>query len=455
MSTLTELTRPERLHELREWIEATGTLDIADELTRLDPAQRAIVFRLLAKDRALTVFESLDPLHQQELLDGLRAEQVRELIENLEPDDRARLFDEMPAKVATKLQSGLSPQERQATSTLLGYPPESAGRVMTPSFVNVRASSTAADALAKVRRTKGSAENIRVLTVTDDARRLVGTVDLTTLVLAEPTTGMGDLIESETYFVRADEDQEVAARLIQEADLVALPVVDKEDRLVGLITFDDAMAILEAEETEDISRIGGAEPLDRAYFSASVLYLARKRAMWLLVLILASALTVNVLQYFEGTLDSLVTLALFIPLLIGTGGNSGSQASTVVIRAMAVGEVRYGDLPLVIWRETRVGILLGAMLAVVGFPIVGLLFGWDFATVISLTLLVICSWASFAGGLLPVLAKRVGIDPAVISAPLITTLVDATGLIIYFMIARVVLAGRIEGAAMIIERVVA
>ncbi len=447
MSTLTELTRPDRLDELREWLDETGTLDIADDLTRLDPAQRAIVFRLLEKDRALAVFESLEPVHQQELLDGLRAERVRELIESLDPDDRVRLLDEVPAKVAKQLQSGLSPQERFATATLLGYPPESAGRVMSPEYVNVRAAMSAADALAKVRRVGGNVENLRVLTVTDDARRLVGTVDLATLVTAAPTARIEDLIEAETYSVRAEEDQEVAARLMQEADLVALPVVDREDRLVGIVTVDDAMAILEAEETEDISRIGGAEPLERAYMSASVLTLARKRAVWLLVLIVAAALTVNVLQFFEDTLEALVTLALFIPLLIDTGGNSGSQASTVVIRAMAVGEVRFSDLPSIIWREARVGLLLGAMLAVVGFPIVGLIFGWDFATVISLTLVVVCTWASFAGGTLPVLARRVGIDPAVVSAPLITTLVDATGLIIYFLIARVVLADQIAGVA--------
>jgi len=447
MSTLTELTRPDRLDELREWLDETGTLDIADDLTRLDPAQRAIVFRLLAKNRALAVFESLEPVHQQELLDGLRAERVRELIESLDPDDRARLLDEMPATVAKQLQSGLSLQERHATATLLGYPAESAGRVMSPEYVNVRAAMSATDALAKVRRVGGNVENLRVLTVTDDARRLVGTVDLATLVTASPSARMHDLIEAETYSVRAEEDQEVAARLMQEADLVALPVVDREDRLVGIITVDDAMAILEAEETEDISRIGGAEPLERAYMSASVLTLARKRAVWLLVLVVAAALTVNVLQFFEDTLEALVTLALFIPLLIDTGGNTGSQASTVVIRAMAVGEVRFSDLPRIIWRETRVGLLLGAMLAIVSFPIVGFIFGWDFATVISLTLVVICTWASFAGGMLPVLAKRVGIDPAVVSAPLITTLVDATGLIIYFVIARVVLADQIAAIA--------
>lgn len=351
----------------------------------------------------------------------------------------------MPAVVAKQLLRGLSTHERAATAVLLGYPEDSAGRVMTPTYVNVRETMTAAEALDKVRRRGGHPNNLRVLTVTDNARRLLGTVDLPTIVTAHPDTPMSDLLPEEVYSAYVHDDQEDAARLMQEADLAALPIVDKEHRLVGVLTFDDAMAILEEESTEDISRIGGVEPLERNYMSASVWQLARKRAVWLLVLIVAATLTVNVLAFFEGTLEAVVRLSLFIPLLIGTGGNSGSQASTVVIRAMAVGEVRFSDLPRIIWREARVGILLGGMLAVASFPIVGWLFGWDFAVVISLTLIMICAWASFTGGLLPVVAKRLGIDPAVISAPLITTLVDATGLIIYFTIARIVLIDHFMG----------
>ena len=445
MTTLADLIQDESLDELRQYLEEAGSLDIAEEFARLNPEDSAIAFRLLPKDRALAVFEALDAVHQQELLDGLRADQVRELVHQLEPDDRAQLFDEMPALVAKQLFQGLSTHERAATATLLGYPEDSAGRMMTPSFVNVRETMTAGEALDKIRRRGGHPNNLRVLTVTDNARRLIGTVDLPTVVTADPDTPIGELIPEERYFSYAHDDQEAAARLIQEADLAALPIVDKESRLVGVLTFDDAMAILEEESTEDISRIGGVEPLERNYMSASVLQLAGKRAVWLLALIVAATLTVNVLAFFEGTLEAVVRLSLFIPLLIGTGGNAGSQASTVVIRAMAVGEVRFGDLPRIIWREARVGILLGGMLAGASFPIVGFIFGWDFAIVISLTLIAICTWASFAGGMLPVLAKRLGIDPAVISAPLISTLVDATGLIIYFTIARIVLIDHFMG----------
>ncbi len=445
VAELRTLAHDKDLVSLRAWLDENGTLDITDELVRLPPKERAVMFRLLDKDRALAVFEALDPVHQQELLEGLRDGRVRELFGGLEADDRARLLDEVPAAVATRLQAGLSMEQRAATAALLGYPAHSAGRMMTPDFTNVRASMTVADALAKLRRAgpRPTRAQTLVLPVTDDERRLTGVVDIADLVTASPTTRMRDLVQPETLSVRADEDQEKAARLIQEANLVALPVVDREGRLVGMITVDDAMEVLEAEDTEDFSRAGGAEPLERPYLTATVFQLARKRAPWLLMLAIAFTMTVSVLQFFESALEAVAMLAFFIPLLIGTGGNSGAQAATLVVRAMAVGEVRFGDLTKIIWRETRVGLLLGAMLAALGFPIVALAYTVPMATVISLTLICICAWASFAGGMLPLIAKRIGIDPAVVSAPLIATLVDATGLIIYFLIAHAVFAGQL------------
>ena len=439
MPPLFDLVESQDLDAIDEWLSEHGALDVAEELARLEPPERAVAFRLLGKDRALAVFEALDTIHQQQLLDALADESVNMLFLGLDADDRARLLDEMPAKVARRLLAGLPDDARSNTNILLGYPEESAGRVMSPRYVSVRATMTAADALAKVRRAGRRPREVLVLPVTDDQRRLIGVVDLPDVVTAQSGTPISALIRPETFSVHVDEDQEVGARLMQEANLVALPVVDTEDRLVGVLTVDDAMEILEAEETEDISRAGGVEPLEVPYLDAGVLLLARKRATWLLILIAAAVLTVNVLQVFEDTLDAVVTLALFIPLLMGTGGNSGSQAATVVIRAMAVGEVRFSDLPRIVRRELFVGMLLGLMLGTVAFPIVTVFFDWRFAIVISSTLLGICTWASFAGGLLPLLAKRVGIDPAVISAPLITTLADATGLIIYFLIAQAVL----------------
>jgi magnesium transporter len=440
MPDLEELVRDGDIEHLNDWLNATSTVEIADELARLDPEERAVPFRLLAKDRAIEVFEALDPVDQQALLENLRDERVVQLFEEMDPDDRARLVDEMPAKVARRLLAGLSHAERVLTSTLLGYPDRTAGRIMTPEYVSLRSTMSVSDALDKVRRAGRSAETVYALPVTDDQRRLIGAMGLRDLVLADPSDKIGDLMETDVYSARVDDDQEVAARLIGEADLLALPVVDTENRLVGIITVDDAISILEEEETEDIARTGGAEPVGRPYLSVSVLRLARSRIIWLFLLIVAAGLTVNVLSVFEATLEKVVTLALFIPLLIGTGGNTGAQAATTVVRALAVGEVRFEDLPRVVMREARVGLLLGLGLGVVGFVPVTIFFGQAIGLVIGLTIVTICTYAATIGSLLPLLARRVGLDPAVLSAPFITTLVDATGLVIYFLIARVVLA---------------
>jgi magnesium transporter len=436
---LRELVRGGDIRTLRDWLRRTATLRVAEELARLPREQRAVPFRLLPKDRALEVFEALDPVHQEEVLEGLREQAVRRIFEEMEPDDRARLLDEMPAGVAHRLLAGLTPGERELTATLLGYPDESAGRIMSPQFVSLRAGMKAAEALEKLRREGRTAETVYALPVTDDERRLVGALGLRDLVLADPDALVGALMETEVISARADADQESVARLIQEAGILALPVVDSENRLVGVVTVDDAMHVLEAEDTEDQVRAGGAEPLGRPYFAVSVLQLARSRAVWLLALLVAASLTVNVLKVFEQTLEEVVTLALFIPLLIGTGGNTGAQAATTVIRAMAVGEVRLTDLGLVVLREARVGLLLGVLLGGIGFLPVTVFFGRPIAVVVSLTIVTICTYAALVGGLLPLLASRVGVDPAVMSAPSITTLVDATGLVLYFLIARAVL----------------
>jgi magnesium transporter len=306
---------------------------------------------------------------------------------------------------------------------------------------------TVAEALARVRRAGKRVPTVDVLPVTDLERKLIGVVTLRDLVLAEPESCVDDLLTGEVHAARVDDDREQAAVLIRREDLLALPVVDHEGRVVGLISVDDAMEVLLAEETEDIERAGASQPLGRPYLGVKVGVLARARVLWLLVLIVAAALTVNVLQVFEDTLEAIVTLALFVPLVIGTGGNAGAQAATVVVRAMAVGELRFADLPRVVWREVRVGLLLGMALAAVSFVPISLLVDPGIATVVSVTLVGVCAWATAAGSFLPMIAKRVGVDPAVVSAPLITTLVDATGLIIYFLVARVVLADQLAGVA--------
>ncbi|HWH38181.1 MAG TPA: magnesium transporter, partial [Candidatus Limnocylindrales bacterium] len=402
---------------LNAWLNEASTVEIADELARLAPADRAVPFRLLAKDRALEVFETLDPIHQQELLEGLREPAVRQLFEDMDPDDRARLVDEMPAKVAKRLLAGLSPHERALTARLLGYPENSAGRVMSPEVANLRADQTVADALARLRRLGANAETIYALPVTDPQRRLVGALGLRDLVLADPAASVGDLMDTDVYKAHVDDDQEHVARLIQEANLLALPIVDSEERLVGIVTVDDAMEILEEEQTEDVARAGGAEPLAHPYLAVSVLGIARSRIVWLFVLIFAATLTVTVLAGFEKRLAEVVALTLFIPLVIGTGGNTGAQAATTVTRALAVGEVRGTDVALVVLREMRVGLLLGAMLGALAF-LPALLFvrllsiqperDLAVATIVSATLFVVCTLATTIGSLLPLTARRLG-----------------------------------------------
>jgi magnesium transporter len=453
MEDLERLLREGAWDALRRDLTRLRPFDIAEELTRLDDKQRAVAFRLLPKDLALAVFEALDPPVQKDLLNGLRDESVRELLANLDPDDRVELLDELPAKVVNKLLADLSPHERRLTTGLLGYPAEAVGRMMSPEYVALRQTMTAAEALERVRAVGEAAETVYALPVITADRTLIGMTSLRQVVLADPDTPLSQLM-TDPISASALTDQEAAARLLQEADLLALPIVDAEQRLVGVFTVDDAMEVLEGADTEDAARVGGAEPLRRPYLVAGVLQIARTRAMWLLVLMAAAALTVLVLNAFEAELEAVVVLALFVPLLIGTGGNAGAQAATTVTRAIAVGEVRFRDLGQVLAREARVGLLLGGMLAVVAFG-AGTAFlavrgeGWfdgaRVAAVLALSLVGICALAATAGALMPMLAKRVGIDPAVVSAPFITTTVDATGLVIYFLVARLVLSDMMGG----------
>lgn len=423
---------------LRDRFAALAPHEIAAELPQLSGDERVLVFRTLPKDEAMAVFELLEPVHQEELLANLREGRGQELVEAMEPDDRARLIGELPAAVARRLLAGLSPLERELTATVLGYPEESAGRIMSPEVVRLRRSMTVDEALRHVRSAGEKAETVYFLPVTDEERHLLGAINLDDLVLADPGAQVGELAR-EVPDVSAHDDQEVAARLVREADLVALPVTDAERRLVGVVTFDDAMAVLEEEETEDIARAGASEPLRQPYLSVSIRRLVRARIVWLLVLIVAASLTVSVLEAFEDTLASVVTLAAFIPLLIGTGGNAGAQAATMVTRALAVGDVRFSNLGQVVGREVRVGFLLGGIFGLCAYPLVTLLFEGDIAAVVSLTLLAICTLATLIGSMLPILADRTRIDPAVVSAPVITTVVDASGLVIYFLIAQAVL----------------
>lgn len=413
-------------------------LEIAEQLERLERADRAILYRLLPRDRALEVFELLDTGMRAELFSGLRDEDVARVFEELDPDDRVQLVDELPASVAKRLMKGLSPAERELTAPLLGFPRGSVGRRMSPEFVRLEPSLTAGDALSHLRLRGRSAETVYMLPVTTSTHELVGVVSLRDLLLASREESVGDLMV-EPRTVTATDSAESAARATVDAHLLAMPVVDGEGRVLGILTVDDAAHILEDEEEEDAARQGASEPLRRPYLATSVLRIVRARGVWLLVLAVSALLTVQVLDHFEGALSQVVTLALFIPLLTGTAGNTGSQAATTVTRALAMGEVNPGDVLRVAWREVRVGFTLGAALGILGFAFGCLAFGLPLGIVIGLTLVFICTLAATVGGLMPLLARSVRADPAVFSTPFISTFCDATSLIIYFAVATLVL----------------
>lgn len=425
---------PEELQALAALARGAGDLELARIIRTTPTGEAAILFRVLPKDTALAVFESLEPGDQAGLLHGLRSDDTAHLIDELDPDDRALLFDELPASVADRLLQGLDPDERRMTTAVLGYPRHAIGRYMSPEVLPVPVGLTAEEAMDRVRARIHDPETIYLLPVVDGTRRLLGVIGLRSLLAAEPDELVRDLMK-EPVSARATDAREETARRFLAEKLLAMPIVDDEDRLVGMVTIDDAVGIIEREDARDVARSGGSEPLSRSYLATPIIQIVRSRVVWLVVLAVSAILTVQVLEVYEDRLDQVVVLALFIPLLTGTGGNTGNQAATTVTRALAVGDVQVRDLPRVIWRELRVGLTLGAVLGSLGLVVAGLVYGIGIGFVIGTTLLAVCAMAACVGGVMPIIAKRVGADPAVFSNPFISTFCDATGLIIYFTIA--------------------
>lgn len=430
--------RQHDLEEVRDRVLQWALPEQVDLLERLAPAERAVVYRLLPRETAFQAFVRLDTPLQGELLTALQAEEVHGLVAELDPDDRVRLLDELPATVARALLVDLSPREQDATGLVMGYPAGSVGRRMSPEFVALDRRMTVAQARAAVLERIHDAETVYALPVLDEHERLCGIVGLRRLLATDGSAPVADVVR-EAVTVEAHAPAEVAARRCADEKLLALPVVDGTDRLVGILTFDDALDVLEEAESEDVARSSGAEPLRRPYLSTPVRAIVRSRVVWLLVLAVGATLTVQVLEVFEATLEQRVVLSVFIPLLIGTGGNTGNQAATTVTRALALGDVQVRDVGRVAFREVRVGALLGAALGTAGLLGVGLLYGWEVGAVIGLTLLAVCVLAATVGGVMPLVARGLKVDPAVFSNPFITTFVDASGLVVYFLIASAVL----------------
>jgi len=416
-------------------------VDIADAIEGLPDALQVIAFRLLSKAEAIEVYEYLDSSVQQSLIEEFKRQEVLDIVDKMSPDDRVRLFDELPAKVVRRLLAQLSPQERQATAQLLGYEADTAGRIMTPEYISLKESLTLGETLERIRSLASTTETIYYVYVTDAERHLSGIVSLRDLVVSPPEQTLGAVMTRDAVCVHTDTDQEDVARLIQRYDFLAVPVVDREHRLVGIVTVDDVIDILEKETTEDIYALGGGVQSGRDnYFQTNLITVARKRVVWLFVLLLTNSVTATIINSQADILQRVVALAAFIPLLTGTGGNVGAQSSTVVIRGLNTDEIRDMGSLQVIGREAMAGALLGTILGSVATVWAYLLRDDIFVAVaVGISLVAIAILASVAGSALPFLFRSLGLDPALMSAPFITTAVDVLGVLIYFNIARMVL----------------
>ncbi|MDB5033496.1 MAG: Mg2+ transporter MgtE [Chlorobi bacterium] len=429
-----------------DWLPA----DIAGLLTSLPEDERPQAFSAIQGDLAAETFEYLDPSDQAWLLEGMTREKASALLNVMSPDDRTALLEEVSEETAGEMMNLLSTEEREVARTLLDFPENSVGRLMTPDYIAVLEDWTVRRVLDHIRTHGRNSETLDVIYVVDANNRLVDDVHIRKFLLAEFHTGVADLMDNQFLALRATEDQESAIDVFRKYDRTVLPVIDARGRLLGIVTVDDMLDVAEEEATEDIQKFGGLEALDEPYVSTPLLRMVRKRASWLVILFLGEMLTATAMGFFEGQIARAVVLALFVPLIISSGGNSGSQAATLIIRALALGEVKLRDWWLVMRRELFSGLILGLILGTIGFLRIAVwsmfsqIYGPHWALVgltVGLSLIGIVLWGTLAGSMLPFILKRFGADPATSSAPFVATLVDVTGLIIYFTVAVLVLRG--------------
>ena len=438
------------LERVRAALERDDFEQAITAIRRLRPADQADIVAELAPEDQLALLPRLEPAQSADILEEMEEAEAADLAESLPPETLSRIVDEMEPDEAADLLGDIPPEHAEAVLAkleepgdvrpLLMHPDDRAGGLMTSEFLALRRRTTVADALNAVRRWRPDGHTADELYVIDQDGVLHGVVTLRQLIMADPNQRMVDIMNPEVINVSLETDQEECARLFKRYDLLTLPVVDEQHRLVGVITVDDVVDVLQEEATEDIQRLGGTQPLGGPYLDTAVTRVARNRINWLLILFVTETLTGSVLRAFSGELQAEVALAYFIPLLIGTGGNTGSQTTSTIIRALAVGDIRLSDALRVLWHEMRVGLLLGTAMCVAGFAR-ALTWGTNgaVAAAVGLALLMIVLWANIVGSVLPLLASRLRIDPAIISGPFMSTLVDATGLLIYMFIAKLIL----------------
>ena len=439
---LANLDDAKKYQSLRDVMETLPAPDLAAVFEDLPAEKLPVLFRLCPKDLAADVFAELTPATQQQLIDGLTDTELKAVVDELFVDDATDLVEEMPANVVKRILAQADPATRRMINELLKYPEDSAGGVMTTELMALRPDMTVAQAMDTIRENGFDKETINNCYVTDDSRRLIGVVSLRALVLAKNTEEpIKDLMDSKVVSVSTTTDQEDVSKLFEKYGFLAIPVVDAENRLVGIVTIDDAISILQDEASEDIAKMNAIGPSDKPYFKQSMWDLYKSRAPWLLFLMISATFSSLVIRGYEDALAAVTVLTAYIPMLTDAGGNAGSQSTSTIIRGMAVGDIQPHDLPRILWRESRVALLCGGTLAVCNFAKM-LLFdriAAPVALVVCLTLICTILLSQIIGGILPVAAEKLHVDPAVMASPLITTIVDTTTLLVYFNIAKALL----------------
>ena len=450
VETITSLIQEGEFFKLKQLLRDFQPSELVALIEAEEDREQLIIFRLLPLKLATEVFEYLDLEEQRHFLDNLAQDKMADILNEMSPDDRTALLEFLPANFVAELVQSLSEEERKVTLQLLGYPEDSVGRLMTPDYIAIRENWTVQQVLDYIRQHGGQSETLSMLYVTDAHGVLIDDIRIREFLLAAPAARVRDLMDRRFVQLTATQDQEEAIDIFRRNDRNALPVVSDQGILLGIVTIDDILSIREQEDTEDMQKLGGSEALDEPYLTMPLLTLVQKRAGWLVVLFLGELLTASAMQFFEGELQKAIVLVQFVPLIISSGGNSGSQATSLIIRAMALGEFTLGEWWRVLRRELITGSALGLILGLVGFGRIAIwqaitpIYGEHWALValtVGIALVGIVLWGSLAGSMLPLLLKRLGLDPATSSAPFVATLVDVTGLIIYFSVALLLLRG--------------
>lgn len=439
--TILALIEEKKFQSLRDVLRTMQPVDVAMAAAELTPQDLSLVFRLLPKDEAADTFAEMDAESREELIRSFSDSELRDILEELYIDDTVDMIEEMPAVLVGRILEQSSPESRRLINELLMYPDASAGSIMTTEYVDLHAGMTVGEAIGRIRRIGVDRETINVCYVTGEGRRLIGAVTIRALILAEPSAPVGSVMDENIISVGTLDDKEKVANLFTKYGSIVLPVVDSEKRLVGIVTVDDVMNVIRDEATEDIDKIGAVTPQDKPYMRLSVWDIYKSRIPWLLILMVSAAFTGAIITHFQDALSAYLVLVAAIPMLMDTGGNCGSQASVTVIRGISLEEIEFRDIFRVMWKESRVALLCGVTMAVLNFARFMLIdrVGLAVSAVICLTLLVTVLAAKLVGCTLPLIAKKIGLDPAVMASPFITTIVDALSLFIYFRTASAVL----------------